>query len=155
MPRRFPFPVRELHQDNDSALFNELLWKYCRKRRIRMSRSRPYEKNDNAWVEQKNWTHVRKLVGCHRYDTAAEQSLLGELYRAQADLQNFFQAVLKLKEKVRVGVPAPVGIGRADAVGELKARYEALNPAELTAARRGCASGFSRRIGVEWRVRAI
>jgi hypothetical protein len=50
--QRFQFRVRELHPDNDSALLNELLWKYCRKRRIAVSRSRPYEKNDNAWVEQ-------------------------------------------------------------------------------------------------------
>jgi hypothetical protein len=58
---RFPFRILELHPDNDSALVNDLLWDWCRDRRIRMSRSRPYKKNDNAWVEQKNWTHVRKL----------------------------------------------------------------------------------------------
>ncbi len=68
-----------------------------------MSRSRPYEKNDNAWVEQKNWTHVRKVVGYRRFDRQAEQEVLRQLYRALADFQNFFQPVMKLKEKVREG----------------------------------------------------
>jgi hypothetical protein len=101
--RRFPFRLREVHPDNDSALLSDLLWKYCRRRRIAMSRSRPYEKNDNAWVEQKNWTHVRKLVGYRRYDTSEEQQVLRELYRHWADYQNFFQPMMKLKKKTRVG----------------------------------------------------
>jgi hypothetical protein len=42
---------------------NDLLWDWCRQAPIRLSRSRPYKKNDNAWIEQKNWTHVRKVVG--------------------------------------------------------------------------------------------
>jgi hypothetical protein len=59
---RFPFRVKEIHPDNDSAMINDLLWDWCRSAKIRMSRSRPYKKNDNAWVEQKRWTHVRKVV---------------------------------------------------------------------------------------------
>jgi hypothetical protein len=144
--RRFPFRVREVHPDNDSALLSELLWKYCRKRRIAMSRSRPYEKNDNAWVEQKNWTHVRKLVGYRRYDTAAEQEVLQELYRCWADYQNFFQPMMKLKKKTREGgkvhreyEEAKTPYRRVLASGVLKpkqrkqleARYQALNPAAL------------------------
>ena len=101
--QRFRFRVRELHPDNDSALLNDLPWNYCRKRRIAMSRSRSHEKTDNAWVEQKNRTHVRKVVGCRRCDTPAEQALLRELYGKLAEFQNFFQPVMKLKEKVRVG----------------------------------------------------
>jgi hypothetical protein len=61
--KRAPFRFREIHPDNDSGLINDLLWRYCRQRRIKLSRSRPYQKNDNAWVEQRNWTHVRKVVG--------------------------------------------------------------------------------------------
>ena len=144
--QRFPFRVREVHPDNDSALLNELLWKYCRKRRIAMSRSRPYEKNDNAWVEQKNWTHVRKLVGYRRYDTTAEQELLRELYRHWADYQNFFQPMMKLKQKTREGGKvhriydgAKTPYQRLLASGtlnrkqheQLQTRYESLNPAAL------------------------
>ena len=53
---------------------------YCRKARIKMSRSRPDKKNDNAWVEQKNWSHVRKLVGYGRFDTTAGLAVMRELY---------------------------------------------------------------------------
>jgi hypothetical protein len=73
---RLPFRVREVHPDNDSGILNDLLWTYCRRRRIRMSRSRPYQKNDNAGVKQKNWTHVRKLVGYGRLTTAAQCEVL-------------------------------------------------------------------------------
>jgi hypothetical protein len=68
-----------------------------------MSRSRPYQKNDNAWVEQKNWTHVRKVVGYGRFTTAAQCEVLRALYAAAADFRNFLQPAMKLKEKVRVG----------------------------------------------------
>jgi hypothetical protein len=144
--RRFPFRVRELHPDNDSALLNDLLWNYCRKRRIAMSRSRPYEKNDNAWVEQKNWTHVRKVVGYRRYDRPAEQALMRELYRKLAEFQNFFQPVMKLKEKVRVGGKIhrvydqprtpyqrlrELGAVKGKPRAELESHYAALNPAQL------------------------
>jgi len=146
LQQRFPFRVRELHADNDSALLNELLWKYCRKRRIALSRSRPYEKNDNAWVEQKNWTHVRKVVGYRRYDRPSEQELLRQLYRKLADFQNFFQPVMKLKEKVREGgkihrvydeAKTPYqrlkqsGVLNRKQQAALDARYEGLNPAQL------------------------
>ena len=145
--QRLPFRVRELHPDNDSALLNDLLWKYCRQRRIAMSRSRPYEKNDNAWVEQKNWTHVRKVVGYRRFDRLEEQEVMRQLYRALADFQNFFQPVMKLKEKVREGgkvrrvydepkTPCQRVLGLATLTLErrksLQARYETLNPAALS-----------------------
>jgi hypothetical protein len=68
-----------------------------------MSRSRPYQKNDNAWVEQKNWTHVRKVVGYGRFTTAMQSDVLRALYEAAADFRNFLQPAMKLKEKVRVG----------------------------------------------------
>jgi len=144
---RFPFPVREIHPDNDSAMLNDLIWRYCRQRKIRLSRSRPYQKNDNAWVEQKNWTHVRQLVGYRRYDTEAELDLLKQLYRCLADFQNFFQPVMKRKEKVRVGgkihrkyeQPATPyqrlkdsGLLQPSQLRKLELRYQALNPAELS-----------------------
>lgn len=144
--KRLPFRVREFHPDNDSALLNDLLWTYCRKRRIQMSRSRPYEKNDNAWVEQKNFTHVRKVVGYGRFDRKAEIEVLGDLYRALADFQNFFQPVMKLEKKVRVGAKVQrkydepktpyerlldSGCVRPAQKRELELRCQQLNPAEL------------------------
>ena len=144
--QRAPFRIRELHPDNDSGILNELLWKYCRRRRIEMSRSRPYQKNDNAWVEQKNWTHVRKVVGYGRFTTAAQCELLRELYRATADFRNFLQPAIKLKEKVRVGGKVrrvyeeprtpyqrllELGELKPKQKRELEARYQALNPVKL------------------------
>lgn len=100
--QRLPFRILEIHPDNDSGMINELLWGYCKKARIRMSRSRPYKKNDNAWVEQRNWTHVRKVVGYRRLDTAGELAILRELYGCFTVYKNFFQPTMKLAEKVRV-----------------------------------------------------
>jgi hypothetical protein len=100
--QRLPFRILEIHPDNDSGMINDLLWGYCKKARIRMSRSRPYKKNDNAWVEQRNWTHVRKVVGYRRMDTAGELAILRELYGCFTAYKNFFQPTMKLVEKVRV-----------------------------------------------------
>lgn len=143
---RLPFRVREVHPDNDSGILKDLLWNYCRRHRIRMSRSRPYQKNDNAWVEQKNWTHVRKLVGYRRFTTAAQCEVLRALYQAAADFRNFFQPAMKLKEKVREGGKVHrvyeeprTPYQRLLELGKLKPkerraleeRYRSLNPVEL------------------------
>jgi hypothetical protein len=101
--RRMPFRMREIHPDNDRGLINELIWSYCRARRIRMTRSRPYKKNDNAWVEQRNWTHVRKMVGYQRYDTMPELMAMRALYERLRLYKNYFQPAMKLKRKVRIG----------------------------------------------------
>jgi hypothetical protein len=101
--KRLPFAIREIHPDNDTGLINQLLWSYCEKAKIKMSRSRPYKKNDNAWVEQRNWTHVRKVVGYSRLDSAAELAVLNELYEKLRLYKNFFQPSLKLREKIREG----------------------------------------------------
>lgn len=144
--RRVPFRIREIHPDNDSGLINELMWRYCRQRRIRLSRSRPYQKNDNAWVEQRNWTHVRKVVGYQRLDTMPELLLLRELYAKLRLYKNFFQPAMKLKAKVRVGgkirrqyEPARTPCQRlldsgqlSRAAGQaLRQQYESLNVARL------------------------
>jgi hypothetical protein len=101
---RYPFPVREIHSDNGTEFINDHLYRYCAAERLHFSRSRPYKKNDNCLVEQKNWTHVKKFVGYLRYDTPEEQTLLTDLYRNELRLyKNFFQPTIKLKEKVRVG----------------------------------------------------
>ena len=64
--QRLPFPMREVHPDNDSAFLNEVVVQFCRERQIGLTRSRPWKNNDNAWGEQRNWTHVRKVVGYRR-----------------------------------------------------------------------------------------
>ena len=99
---RFPFCIRELHPDNDSALVNDLLWDWAQQQKIRLSRSRPYKKNDNAWVEQKNWTHVRKIVGYRRFDTTSELRLLNEIYAVLRLYKNFCLPTIRLASKVRV-----------------------------------------------------
>ena len=65
--------------------------------------SRPYKKNDNAWVEQRNWMHVRKIVGYQRFDTTAELRVLRELYGHLRLYKNFFQPSMKLLSKERIG----------------------------------------------------
>jgi hypothetical protein len=146
MRPRFPFRMRELHSDNDSALVNDLLLAWCRQARIRMSRSRPYKKNDNAWIEQKNWTHVRKVVGYRRYDTLGELRLLNQIYAVLRLYKNFFLPTIKLQSKTRVGgriqrrYDKPLTpyerlmksrqIDR-QTKEELRSVYESLNPAEL------------------------
>ncbi|MEO7145440.1 MAG: transposase family protein [Bryobacteraceae bacterium] len=100
--QRVPFRIREIHPDNDGGLINQLVWDYCQKAGIRMSRSRPYRKNDNAWVEQRNWSRVRKMVGYPRYDTMPELLVLRELYGQLRLYKNFFQPTMKLKSKLRV-----------------------------------------------------
>jgi hypothetical protein len=101
--RRLPFRLRELHPDNDSAILNCLLIDYCRQHRIALSRSRPLKKNDNCWVEQKNHTHVRQLLGYHRLSGELQRRLIADLYRAWTRGRNFFQPVMRLAEKNRVG----------------------------------------------------
>ena len=144
--KRLPFRIREVHPDNDSGMINGLLWDYCRNARIKMSRSRPYKKNDNAWVEQRNWTHVRKVVGYRRLDTAGELAIVRELYGYVTLYKNFFQPTIKLQEKVRVGgrihrkydeprTPCQrlMDSGQISAAvrKRLQAQYESLNVAEL------------------------
>ena len=103
MRKRLPFRVREIHPDNDTGLINDLMWRYCQGAKIKMSRSRPYKKNDNAWVEQRNWTHVRKVVGYRRMDSKTELEALHELYEKLCQYKNFFQPTMKLIGKIREG----------------------------------------------------
>lgn len=101
--KRLPFRICEIHPDNDSGIINQLIYGYCQTNHIAFSRSRPNKKNDNAWVEQRNYTHVRKLVGYLRYDTKRERLLLNSLYREFALYRNFCQPSMKLVDKERRG----------------------------------------------------
>lgn len=99
---RLPFPLLGLDSDNGSEFINDTLLRYCQSEQITFTRSRPYHKNDQAHVEQKNWSVVRHTVGYDRLETPEELALLGSIY---ADLRlyiNFFQPVLKLIAKEQV-----------------------------------------------------
>jgi hypothetical protein len=100
---RLPFPLLGIDSDNDSLFINGTLKRYCEANQVTFTRSRPWKKNDQAWVEQKNGAVVRATIGYRRY-TSAEAALL--LEAIQKDLHayvNFFQPVQKLVEKRRDG----------------------------------------------------
>jgi len=98
-----PFPLRGLDSDNGAEFINAQLLSWCQEQQITFTRSRPYRKNDNCFVEQKNWPVVRQQVGYGRYDTPAELEVLRELYRHLRLHVNFFQPQMKLIAKTRQG----------------------------------------------------
>jgi hypothetical protein len=99
-----PFPLRGIDSDNGSEFINDHLFRYCQARAIQFTRGRPYKKDDNAHIEQKNWTHVRRLLGYVRYDTAAARDAMNDLYRNELRVfQNLFLPSVKLARKERVG----------------------------------------------------
>ena len=102
--RELPFELKGIDSDNGSEFINAHLVKYCKEADIQFTRGRPYKKDDNAHVEQKNWTHVRKLMGWVRYDTEAAVTAMNRLYRGDLRLwQNLFLPSVKLIRKERVG----------------------------------------------------
>lgn len=99
-----PFRLRGIDSDNGSEFINQHLWDYCQAQEIQFTRGRPYKKDDNAHIEQKNWTHVRKLLGYVRYDSPAARAAIHALYRRELRLfQNLFLPSVKLLRKERVG----------------------------------------------------
>jgi hypothetical protein len=103
---QLPFALRGLDSDNGSEFINSHLVAFCQRpgnQAIQFTRSRPYKKDDQAHVEQKNWTHVRKLLGWDRYDTPAAQQALNALYADLRLFQNLFQPSMKLQCKERRG----------------------------------------------------
>jgi hypothetical protein len=104
MRQALPFALQGIDSDNGSEFINLHLYGYCQEQKIQFTRGRPYKKDDNAHIEQKNWTHVRKLVGYLRYDTPAAVAALNALYRHELRLfQNLFLPSVKLIGKERVG----------------------------------------------------
>ncbi|GAP20625.1 integrase catalytic domain-containing protein [Leptolinea tardivitalis] len=99
MQERLPFDLLGLDSDNGSEFINEMLFQYCQFEKITFTRSRPYRKNDQAHVEQKNWSVVRHLVGYDRFDTLSGYNLLQSIYSDLSLYFNFFQPVLKLISK--------------------------------------------------------
>lgn len=98
-----PFPMLGIDSDNGGEFINNELNRYCLAEKITFTRSRPYRKNDNCFVEQKNYSIVRRTVGYYRYETLEQLDVLNKLYALLAIFSNFFQPVMKLKEKVRNG----------------------------------------------------
>ncbi|MBU4257526.1 transposase [Patescibacteria group bacterium] len=145
--KRSPVEWKEMHPDNGMNLLNWHVYTYAEKEGIEYSRSRPYKKNDNCFVEQKNSTHVRRQFGYLRYDTREEINAMNDLYRNELRLfKNFFQPVMKLVKKERIKgkihrkydkAKTPYHrIMESDQIDEETKRklseiYENLNPAEL------------------------
>jgi hypothetical protein len=103
--QQLPFALRGIDSDNGSEFINNHLWVFCQRAQppIQFTRSRPYQKDDNAHIEQKNWTHVRKLVGWDRYESPAALAALQALYADLRLFQNLFQPSMKLLRKSRHG----------------------------------------------------
>ena len=102
MRTRLPFLLLGLDSDNGGEFINALLYQYCLSEEITFTRSRPYQKNDQAHVEQKNWSVVRRLIGYDRFETEEEYLLLQSIYTDLRLYANFFQPVLKLVSKEHV-----------------------------------------------------
>ena len=100
---RFPFAVLGIHSDNGGEFINHHLLKWCTDRKITFTRGRANHKNDQAYVEQKNWTKVRHAAGYYRYDSARELDLLNQMWPIQSQLNNVFGTQQKLKTKTRRG----------------------------------------------------
>lgn len=150
MAQALPFDLKGLDSDNGSEFVNWHLWRYCKRKKIQPFRGRPYKKDDNAHIEQKNWTHVRKLLGWDRYDTQEAVDAMNDLYRNELRLfMNLFMPSMKLLRKERIGskvkrvydkpqTPFERVIasecGDPVKIAELKKLYVTLNPFDLVEA---------------------
>src|ERR1700722_4575940 len=100
---RLPFPMLGLDVDNDSAFLNDTLVGYCKERGITLTRSRAYKKNDQAWIEQKNGSVVRRMIGYGRLEGVRAAASVAELHDAAQFYVNFFLPSFKLQTKKRDG----------------------------------------------------
>lgn len=99
-----PFKLLGIDSDNGSEFINYHLKTFCDQNQIQFTRGRPYKKDDNAHIEQKNWTHVRKIFGYERYDSQQALNAINDLYRNELSiLQNLFLPSMKLLAKTRIG----------------------------------------------------
>ena len=146
--QHLPFPLRELHTDNGGEFLNDLLAPWCQRQGVHLTRGRAYKKNDQAYVEQKNWWVPRRLIGYDRYATKAAYAHLQRLYAIVRLYVNFFQPLRKVVAKERVGATVrkcfdraqtpyqrllAAGILTPDQQATLASVYESLNPAQLHA----------------------
>ena len=144
--QELPFPLLGLDSDNGSEFINHHLHHYCQQKGITFTRSRPYRKNDNAHVEQKNWSVVRRLIGYDRYHSQGALDQLNRVYPLVTRYMNFFQPVMQLQEKHRQGArvrrvyDSPrtpyrrllgEGVLSPDQERRLAEEYQRLNPVKL------------------------
>jgi hypothetical protein len=143
---RLPFDLLGIDSDNGSEFINNELLRYCREEKITFTRTRSYRKNDNCYVEQKNYSVVRRAVGYLRYDNEEELRLLNQLYGHLRLYTNYFQPSMKLIENHREGSQVKKRYDKARTPYQrvieseqispaqkqkLKRQYEKLNPAGL------------------------
>jgi hypothetical protein len=143
---RFPSDILGIDSDNGAEFINNHLYRYCKEEKITFTRARSSRKNDNCFIEQKNYSVVRRAVGYMRHDTQLELEILNELYGFLRLYSNFFQPVMKLLEKTRIGskvkkkydgaqTPYQRVLASPDIPKEnkkqLRSQYRKLNPAEL------------------------
>jgi hypothetical protein len=144
--RRAPFDFLSIGTDNESVFFDKHLIEYCKDHNIKFTRTRPYRKNDNCFVEQKNNSVIRRYAGYLRYDTEQQLELLREIYDNVRLFVNFFQPSMKLVKKTRRGSKLSKRYDTAktpyqrmmesEYVSEavkynLESEFDRLNPAEL------------------------
>ncbi|MCI0657274.1 MAG: hypothetical protein L0170_09415, partial [Acidobacteria bacterium] len=144
--RQLPVPIQGIDSDNDGAFLNDTLLAYCQRQKLEFTRSRAYQKNDQAWIEQKNGAVVRRFVGYERHSGVAAGKILARLYQSVRLFVNYFQPSMKLRSKTREGArvkkkyhkPATPGerlLARADVPETIKERLRAeqarLDPLDL------------------------
>ena len=144
--QRLPFPLGGIHTDNGGEFINDILYPWCQREGIRFTRGRAYKKNDQAYVEQKNWSVPRRLIGYDRYSSQAAYEQLQRLYGYVRLYVNYFQPVSKLVGKERDGAKVRKRYDQAqtpyqrllasNALDEAQRKslaklYATLNPAEL------------------------
>ena len=151
--RLIPFGVKGIDSDNDSAFINWHMDKYLGQKKIKFTRCRPYKKNDQCHVEQKNpcgsydWSVVRQFIGYRRYETDEQLAVLGEIYPLIMRYHNFFSPMMRLRDKQRIGskvtkrymeaiTPYRKLLTDGGHISEntkerLRVQYEVTNPAEL------------------------
>lgn len=144
--KRLPFQLLGIDSDNGSEFINDHLLRYCIQEDITFTRARPHRKNDNCFVEEKNYSVVRRNVGYRRYDTPEQQQTLNQVYASLRLYTNFFLPTMKLVRKERIGsrvkktydhpltpykrVLASPSVKQSDKQ-RLRRIYRSLNPAEL------------------------
>jgi hypothetical protein len=143
---RLPFKLLGIDSDNGSEFINDQLFRYCRDEQLTFTRSRPYRKNDNCFVEQKNYTAVRRYVGYQRLEGERHLATLNDLYHYLRLYVNYFQPVMHLTSKERLGSHVKKRYSPAETPYQrllrsphvskkqkdnMRREYETLNPAEL------------------------
>jgi hypothetical protein len=134
--RKFPFPILGIDSDNGSEFINAHLFDYCVAHQLSFTRSRPGNKNDGAHVEQKNWTHVRELVGYLRFDTVEELELLNAIWELDSRFSNHLLAQQQLVSKHREGSKVIKRYDRAQTPVDRVIASGILTPAKVTSLRR-------------------